>query len=350
MTEQQEQPVESPSPAMKFATWPGKLALVAALLALIIALYSSHLNRHLQADNGQLSDQIGQLQKQQQSLSQHLKDNQDSWQLQQQQINQDLQGLSKRLQANLAEQHFDKQDWMLQKARFCLELAQINAHWSRNHGTTLALLQQADEILSQMPGTEIYAVRQAIAAEVTAVESLPPLDQAGLLSQLDAAAQQINQLPVLLLHQADATDAADDQVTDKRPTAWREKLHDSVHMLEKLVVIRHHDQDFQPMLSPMYQAVVRESIRMDLQQAQWAVLQANPAIYKLGLQQAREQIKQHFDTQAKITQTLMTRLEKLSTVDIQSPHPHVDQSLSLIDRVIQQRQGKAAQSGAVQHD
>ena len=104
------------------------------------------------------------------------------------------------------------------------------------------------------------------------------------------------------------------------------------------------------MLSPMYQAVVRESIRMDLQQAQWAILQSNNAIYQLGLKQASEQIKHSFDNKAKPTQTLLTQLTQLQAINIHSQAPHFDQSLSLIDQVIQKSQKQPAVQGEVSHD
>ncbi len=84
-----------------------------------------------------------------------------------------IQQMNKDLQAALRE-HFDqKQDWLLLKARYYLELAQINAHWSDDQQVTIALLQQADALLRTIPDQQLFTVRQAIAQEITQLQVLP---------------------------------------------------------------------------------------------------------------------------------------------------------------------------------
>ncbi len=84
-----------------------------------------------------------------------------------------------------------------------------------------------------------------------------------------------------------------------------------MNILKKLVVVRHNEEEVQPLLSPLHQALLRDSIRLDLQQAQWALLQNNPKVYNLSLTHALQNIKRNFAENEQSTQALIKQLQDL---------------------------------------
>ena len=48
-------------------------------------------------------------------------------------------------------------------------------------------------------------------------------------------------------------------------------------------------------MSPLYESILKESIRLNLQEAQWAILNNNPAVYQLALKQAITNLKRTFN-------------------------------------------------------
>lgn len=242
--------------------------------------------------------------------------------------------LTKQLAFAVQERWYQNNDWLLLKARYYLELAEINAHWSEDTQTTAALFQQADMLLANLHEPQLFAIRQEISREIALIQSTPTIDIAGLLSQLDAAQHLVaTQQPKNPFTPPKSTPSADKNTAS--PSTWREHLQSSLHLLEKLVVIRHHNDAIQSMLTPEYNSIVRENIQLNLQEAQWAVLQKNQTVYQLTLTQAIDKINQLFDQNAPATQALVKQLRELQTTQLNTPSVATGQSLLLLNQWIQ---------------
>ena len=222
--------------------------------------------------------------------------------------------------------------WLLLKAHYAIELAELNAYWSRDSYSTIALLKYADNLLAQHPSAQLFTVRQALAREITAQETAPTLDQAGVLSQLDALQQEIThcsfkQTPQPIV-QNDKTSP-----TATASTSWHARMSACLHLLKQFFVVRYHPDPLQPLLTPAYKALQRETIRLNLQEAQWAVLQRNETVYQLSLKQAIRNIHRAFGNNTS-TQPLLNQLHALTSIVIQSTKIIPDESLTALNQVM----------------
>ena len=250
----------------------------------------------------------------------------------------------------LQERWYQNNDWLLLKARYALELATINAHWSDNTSSTIALLQQADSLLVNFHEQELYTVRQTIAKEIAQLQAIPTIDIVGLLAKLDAAQQSLMHIPVK--NPFSLTKPVTSNTSEHKSASWREHLKNSLHQLGKLFIIRHHNEDVEPLLSPGYDAVLRENGLLSLQEAQWAVIQRHHDVYQLSLIQAIQTIKRAFDVNDKNTQALLEQLKDLqqTILDVQEK-PKLGESLVLLNQWIESapsRSVPAATSGEKQ--
>lgn len=252
-------------------------------------------------------------------------------------ITNQLKEMGQHLKTAQRQYFYHNQDWILLKARYYLELAQANDHWTDNVPATIALLQQADDLLKEMTDqSNFFPIRQEIAKEITELKALPTKDIAGLLSQLDAAQTLIAKLPLKQsTHAFTAPSSVDSEAAES--SSWRTSLKNSLQILEKFVVVRRNDETIRPMLSPMHETILRDSLQMNLQTAQWAIIQNNPTIYKNSLSQALSDIKRAFDTKSNSTQALIEQLTELGKVDFNTPKPVIDESLTLLNQVINTR-------------
>lgn len=252
-----------------------------------------------------------------------------------------MRALNRQLQTTLQQPLYQKQDWLLLKARYYLELAQVNAHWSSDQEASIALLQQADALLATASEQEVLTIRQAIAKEITMLQALPKIDMAGLLSQLDAAQDLVSQLPIKrsLLQPLSNKNMSSE---DSSQSTWENKFNTSMKVLEKLVVIQHNNRDLTPLLSPFYQAMLRENIRFNLQETQWALLQNNPAVYQLSLTQALKNVKKIFDENTNDTQSLIDQLQALRQQPLTIPPPLINESLPLLNQFIESKDAHLA--------
>ncbi|MGQ3890288.1 uroporphyrinogen-III C-methyltransferase [Legionella sp. CNM-1927-20] len=311
--------------------------LILTLISLLLAALAFYQNSHLKAlqtqQQSDIADQFRLLKSQLQKNNLTINTRTENLKNSQTELSNQVDKLDNSLQTALKQRFFQNQDWLLLKARYYLELVQLNAHWGEDQRITAALLQQADQVLQNIPEQQLFPVRQAIAREISKIKALPTVDLAGLLSQLDAAQSLVMQLPMqqsLINNQQTTTPSS---TTDN--SSWRRQLSNSLSYLKKLVVVRRHEGATQPIYSPLHQALLREIIRMNLQEAQWAVLQKNTKVYQQALNQAITAIKNTFDQEATNTQALLKSLQQLQRQKLDYPKPMVDEPLVLLNQYIE---------------
>lgn len=243
---------------------------------------------------------------------------------------------------------YQTNDWVLLKARYYLELAQISATWGNNTPITSALLNLADKLLAGVHEEPLLEVRRAIAQEDAAVKTVEIVDIAGLLSQLDAAQESTHALVARFIPgQVSKTTSADTADAQQGVSGWRGRLNESLHALEKLFVVRRIDADVEPFIMPAYAALLRERIQLILQETQLAVLQGDEALYQLTLKQAIKLMKQSFDLHDPNAAALLKQLDLLRQRTVMQKKIDIGQALLLLNQVIDVKQDKKQGADAV---
>ncbi|BCA96843.1 hypothetical protein TUM19329_32040 [Legionella antarctica] len=318
------------------------LALFIAVVSMAIALYAIQFNYKLQEKlvkkNTHLNDEIAQLKQTQTNNQEQVEAKKNEFKQTQEELQSKLEHLNKQLQTAMDQKLYQNQDWLLLKARNYLELAQINAYWSDDVNAAISLLLQADKLLEQLSSPKIFAVRQAVAKEIAQLKAIPKVDVTGILSQLDAA--QVNVSTLTIQANIDEPESNGTIKTPKtaHPSAWQTRLQDSVHLLEKMVVVRRDDENIKPLMSPLYESTLRESIRMSLQEAQWAIINNNPVVYQLALKQASSNLKRAFNQNSKNTEELLKQLDDLQKIKITRERSVIELALPLLNQIIDNQQ------------
>ncbi len=340
--EPNEQPRELNNSPCPKSNLMGGVAIFIAVMATAIALYATQFNYKLQEKlankNTQLKAEIAQLTRAQTNSQEQVETKTNEIKQTQDALQSKLDHLNKQLQTAMAQKLYQNQDWLLLKARYYLELAQINAHWSDHFNAAISLLQQADKLLDQLSSPQIFAIRQAIAKEIAQLKAIPAVDVAGLLSQLDAAQISVSNLTIQAPIDEVGSTAEIETPKTAHPSAWQTHLQDSVNLLEKMVVIRRDDEKIKPLMSPLYESILRESIRMNLQEAQWAIINNNPVVYQLALKQAILNLKRTFNQSSQNTVALLKQLNDLQEIKITRERPVIELALPLLNQMIDNKQ------------
>lgn len=307
--------------------------LILAAFALLLALYSIYATRHL---NQLVNSTIDNFKQQQETDNETINNLEKTVSQSKASLEKQGQELDKKLQTAINQSAYQTQNWLLLKARYYLELAQINAHWSNDQQATIALLEQADALLATDSNQQLFPVRQTIAKEIAQLKALPKIDSPGLLSQLDAAQTALSTLTF--------KQAADQNIhhPETDSTSWQEGLKNSMGFLQKLVIIRRNDEDLKPLFSPLHQALVRDSIQLDLQEAKWAIMQNSSKIYQLALARALQNLKRFFDENTDATKALIGLLQKLQQEQLMPIKINIEQSLRLLNQLIEQKPAASA--------
>lgn len=346
----------NPPPTVKPKSLMTAGTVIIALGALATSIYTLSLNQQLQnqltAKNNQLTAQLEKLDQKQEKTQDQI-DNKiaaktNTIEETRLALEAKFDALNKQLQNAMNQRLYQTQNWQLLKARYYLELAQINAHWSKSFGATIAMLQQADQLLQQVNDPKIFAIRQAIAKDIAQLQALPKIDVAGLLSQLDAAQNSLNNLNVPSILGERKPEITSPDAMQSNISVWRLRLQDSMSLLSKLVVIRRNDEDIKPLISPAFEAILKENIHLNLQEAQWAVLAHNPQVYKLVLTQALTTLKKNFNEGSQNTVALIKALTKLQQVQLTQAKPEIGAALPLLNELINAKEPNANQPSATE--
>lgn len=302
------------------------VVFIIALIAMGIAIYTTTQTIKLASQTETLVSELDKTNQDRSRIKKSLQSLNDA----QSELAETVKTTDKTMQSALKQHRYQSNDWVLLKARYYLQLAQINAHWSDNLETTITLLQQADESLSGLHDQRLFKIRQVIAQEIAKLKTMPSVDITGILSELDALQTAITALPV----KRSTLSAADEKNTPAESpslSTWNARLKTSVDRLKQLVIVRRHDEAIKPMLSEEQESMLRQSIILNLQIAQWAVLQQNESVYKMVLNKATKSIKHHFTDEKALTE----QLDVLKKMKLKQQKPDINQSLSLLNQLIE---------------
>ena len=252
-----------------------------------------------------------------------------------QSVNKKILIINKKLKNALKERWYQANDWLMLKASYYLQIAAINNNWTNDQGTTVGLLDEADKILAKIPGDTTLEVRQSIANDQLKIKQFRNTDIVKILVNLDAIQKNISALPT---KQA--------SITEIKPTApvknnlnltdWQIHLKNSLDKLSKIIIIKPKKNQLNPVITPDYLNMIIENIRLNLQQAQWSVINNNYKVYNLALTQTNENIQRVFDTNNPKTIAVLEQIKLLQKINIAMKKPNIDDSLILLNKIIKQ--------------
>lgn len=221
--------------------------------------------------------------------------------------------------------------WLINESDHYLRLAQQHLQLTRDVAGARALLDVADRLLAAHGDNQVLPLRNAIATDRLALSAAMGMDMPGLYLRLGALGERVASLQLPLL-------------TGKPPTAKAARGVSAVNpptpslidagwaKMRALITVRHYDEPLRPLLSEADRELVREALRLDLAQAQLALMRGEPAIYKSSLLTAQNRLARYFPLLPKMEyDNLLKELVALAAVDIRPALPDLDASIRVLD-------------------
>ena len=244
-------------------------------------------------------------------------------------------------------------DWYLSEAAYLARLASQRLQTERRTKNPLALLQKVDSILVEIDEGGMLAVRAAIAADITALRLAGEIDIEGIVLELNALAVQIDELPMI---QLSANSSASNQDSDDNGLAnlvvdeslsqrWSALIDEFTQSLGQLVQVKQRLQPIERVLSASEESVVRNNVRLLLQQAANAALREQQSIYDLSLKRAQQWLTQYFQMNSSV-EVVKDRLIKLSVEQVVQELPFIDGSVNALEAFMIVRQSNLIEGSA----
>ena len=229
----------------------------------------------------------------------------------------------------------DRQDWLLAEAQYLLRLANQRLIMADDLVAAKALLGSADSILKELDEVTLYDVRAAVAADLAAVRAVPRRDVQGMYLALAALIEQADKLVIF-------------QMPEKVETAlvepaedWQGRLEQgyeaALAKLSDYIIIRRRDVPIDALMDPQWEGLVRQNLRMLLEQAQVALLSGNELLFRESLERARHWLSEFFVSDEAAAKALAEEVSILQEATITVDMPDISRSLAAVDAALKQR-------------
>ena len=350
MTETKKQlPVLSdPGKPEKPRLWPVWLIAIIALVAVaLLALWNwQQWNTHqatlqvitdLRQSTSRLDSQYGergsQHSQRMQAMEQKLSEQRELIATQQRQIDHNAREL---LEAG----NRTRTDWLLAEAEYLLRIGNQRLLIEKDIRGALSALESADEVLTESDDIGVFPVRQQLAREILALESIEGVDRTGLYLKLEAAIASLHELTdqALIHERAPGFDmTGDDQAPADGSTMITRGWNRFLDTMKEVVVIRRLDEPVKPLMSPDQSAWARLNLQLMLEEAEMAVLRGNQPLYERALGKAINTVNEWYDSTNPSIRGISNTLTELADKNVDPELPDISRSLDLLKQRLEGR-------------
>lgn len=240
------------------------------------------------------------------------------------------------------EQDTDEREWLHAEAAYLLRLANQRLQLEGDVDGAAALLRTADARLVDADNPALTTVREAIANELASLDAVPQVDRTGLYLALNAQQERIS---TLRLSQEIEEQAVTSSIEQPPTGTFQRQLARFGEELKDLVVVRHHDEALEALITPEQESYLRQSLRLVLEQTQLALLNEEKELYDASIDKALQLLNDYYDTTREETQSVITRLQELKEAEVKPELPDISASQQELARFIDNRYETRGQSG-----
>lgn len=248
-------------------------------------------------------------------------------------LQQDQQGLADKIEDLLNREALSSADlkrtWALQEIKYLLNVANQRALLAHDVAGALQALQMADLQIKALSDYRLHPLRALIAEEVMALQSLADVDTAGIALKLQTAANNIAKLRVKKGPEVAAAKAESESGELTEQAGWKQAADDIWQQLRSLVVIRHDQSGEAAVLVPEQRYFLYQNLRLQLESARLALLNADSASYQHSMQTAIQWLRQYFTGDQR--DALIATLENLNSAQIKVDVPDISGSLNWLE-------------------
>lgn len=288
------------------------------------------LQTKLEQSGDNQDDQLESLQETLNNTKLRVENNLNDHQSRLSELEQRIQDHQSRLQS-LTNRTLD--DRLLAETLLLLKQANLRLLLERDAPGALLLIAEAEHLLNKttLVDPELLAVRQAINRDLTALKLVKPLDKEGLYLQLTSLLELIPQLPQQPeFTPARATPEEEMSAPDEH-SSWTDWLGHSLHRLrigiKNYVRLDDRSNPDKPILTPEAARLIELDLRLQLEQAQTALLQQRSVIFKQSLKTADQLLAEYY-WESPVLSEYRRNLQRLSDEDVTPTLPSLAESLT----------------------
>ena len=236
----------------------------------------------------------------------------------------------------------DRESWLLAEAEYLLRLANQRLIMTGDVAAARALLDNVDGILRELDDAALHPVRAAIASDLAALRAVPQVDVEGTYLRLGALLEQADELAIMRLPgEQQELQPPPQPRQEAAPGDWQQSLQQgwesALDKLSDYLTIRRRDVPVEALMDPRWEGLVRQNLRMLLEQARVALLSGNQSLYRESLDRARYWVTEFFQSDEATARSMAREIDQLAAVQVDVALPDVSASLGALDDAMEQR-------------
>ncbi|MFK7828231.1 MAG: uroporphyrinogen-III C-methyltransferase [Congregibacter sp.] len=229
----------------------------------------------------------------------------------------------------------DRESWLLAEAQYLLRLANQRLIMTGDTASAEALLRSTDDILRELGDADLFGLRSAVAEDLAAVRAVPKLDIQGLYLRLDALIGQTDSL--VMFEMPERVSEAPQLAAQDWKTRLAEGYEVALAKLSDYVVVSRRDVPVEALMDPQYEGLVRQNMRMLMEQAQVAMLSGNELLFRQSLERASGWVSQFFKSDEQAAVAMAEELQSIREERVAVDLPDLNRSLQALDATMQAR-------------
>lgn len=229
--------------------------------------------------------------------------------------------------------------WRFAEADYLVKLASDNLRFTQNVPAALALLQDAADQIKPLTSSAFQDMHKALASDIAHLQSMSPVNQAEVYTQLIKLNAALEQLP-LITPQANNAAKLDNTTEEdvSQLSWWRKGLYYSWKTLQRIVIVQHNTSNQLPLIMPEQQRFLYQNLHSQIETAIWGLLHQQATMYQTSLAQLNDWIKLYFVQDSSLTQSVLASLAELQKIQVQMPTVSINDSLQAFQNYSQSQE------------
>lgn len=226
--------------------------------------------------------------------------------------------------------------WSVTEIEHLLSLANQQATLQQDVTAALNTLRVADERLRTLDDPGLLEVRNAVQADIAALEGTALADTDGIALALARLAEQSPNLPFAsdrrnaAAQSSEPADASEGGVAQAADTAWDIVTGFTAAAWDRLrgvAVVRENGEVRAPVLPPEQAYFLQQNLRLQLESARLALLRGDEEAFRSSVKDSRDWLNRYYDTQTSEVRTAIEELDRIEVTDIKVDVPDISGSL-----------------------
>lgn len=226
--------------------------------------------------------------------------------------------------------------WRLNEAEYLIRLAGRKIWLEHDIVAATQLLRESDNSVQQLNDPRLLPLRKNIARDIATLENTALVDASGIVLKIDGIINELDKLKIAHVELPKPLQRTEADVSTVQ-AEWKKNLAKVwTELTTNFFTIRRRDGQVEALLEPKHAWYLRENLKLQLQQAQFAVLHEDPKAFTMNLTQANAWLNEYYQkTNAMVR--LSNKLNEIVKLPVTIKYPKSLTSINGVEKALKER-------------